>query len=992
MRTRTIEIDLSSNSKSFKTLKYKQFDHNNLLEVIVKDNRKLVDLTSHTISVFFLLPDGQVIQRNVSFKDGKIPVLLENIVLRLSGEVLVEINLLKDEQIVTSFTIYLDVEKSIDRNSAVEGDPVWDILKDASTTIENVKVVIDEIKIDTDVINEDIQDAKTDISNIKSDLSPLKTDISVAKTDISNIKSDLNPLKTDVSVAKTDISNIKTNINTAKTDVNEINTNIENVQKDMNTINSNISSVQNNIGVIISDVTKINKDLVDIGNNIDTTENSIDTIEENIDEINSTVNKIRTDADTVISDINKVNTDIDTIEGNINNINEELNEINTNIEFVNNVNEEFEKLDKLETKEIGIIEIAQKNTKVENTANGYFSNVKVEGKTLVNVVNKPKNGIMTIEQELGDGNWVNTTENSLITPSVKGKTLVNLESPDEFVVDSYSITFGGLWKKPLSKQDLRGRKFTMRIDTGTLDTTNLQWALYRSLPNGTVSGVKSYGRDFNWLILDLSDEVDIDMNEYAIFIQNHDGTSFVEFNPNEEVKIMLFEGDLTQTPELIPTEYVEGLKSSFEDNKIPETDLLDGLSVITNKESHKYYTVSVKPNTVYTLVHPECTLSTNLCQTYCVTKEDPGFTIVSYSTSRSKRVIVFNTDSESNIRVYCRSENLDNSISEEPLPSDWNQGLYLFEGDYSHLSPEDFKHSGKYKAEYKTVGKNEEDTLTLYLNSPLLEGDEIKIVDGKLGHYHKMGKVVFDGSEDWRQHTGDNNYCYRLSSDLGLPIINFSNNNRCKCDTLLVTKITSSDTNIGIYLAGNIDNGVGEAQIRIRISLNDTLSSVKQWLQTNPTTIVYELKNPYFEPLTDDIQFIQAYENGHLQIETNVPVIDVKTEPLYIYPHYLNASTEYLVQFYSNREGEVIVTLGTTSQTVQVQSGINKIYLTTSSNVNPILKLSGDNIKIKDIMIVEKTDNEVEYFEGIKSIGEDVDDMSIITYKTPMRFGKGGRL
>ena len=512
MRTRTIEIDLSSNSKSFKTLKYKQFDHNNLLEVIVRDNRKLVDLTSHTISVFFLLPDGQVIQRNVSFKDGKISVLLENIVLRLSGEVLVEINLLKDEQIVTSFTIYLDVEKSIDRNSAVEGDPVWDILKDASEIIENVKDVTDEIRVDMDTINKDMQNAKTDISNIKSDLSPLKTDISVAKTDISNIKSDLSPLKTDISVAKTDISNIKTNIDTAKTDVNEINANIENVQKDMNTINSNISSVQNNIGVIISDVTKINKDLVDIGNNIDTTENSIDTIEENINEINSTVNKIRTDADTVISDINKVNTDIDTIEGNINNINEELNEINTNIEFVNNINEEFEKLDKLETKEIGIIEIAQKNTKVENTANGYFSNVKVEGKTLVNVVNKPKNGIMTI------------------------------------------------------------------------------------------------------------------------------------------------------------------------------------------------------------------------------------------------------------------------------------------------------------------------------------------------------------------------------------------------------------------------------------------------------------------------------------------------AEPLYIYLYYLNASTEYLVQFYANREGEVIVTLDTTNQTVQVQSGINKIYLTTSSNVNPILKLSGDNIKIKDIMIVEKTDNEVEYFEGIKSIGEYVDDMSIITYKTPMRFGKGGRL
>ena len=37
---------------------------------------------------------------------------------------------------------------------------------------------------------------------------------------------------------------------------------------------------------------------------------------------------------------------------------------------------------------------------------------------------------------------------------------------------------------------------------------------------------------------------------------------------------------------------------------------------------------------------------------------------------------------------------------------------------------------------------------TVYLNSPLLKGDEIVWKDNKIQHYHKMKTVVLDGSND----------------------------------------------------------------------------------------------------------------------------------------------------------------------------------------------------------------------------------------------------
>ena len=148
MRTRIVEIDIDSSS--LRILKYKQYDHNNLLKVIVKENKQFVDLSNYTIRAFFEFPNGNTLQRNATLVDGEINILLESIVLQYCGKTSLEIVLSNGKEIVSTFTIYLDVEKSIDRNTPIEGDPMWDIIKDG---LANVDGKVDKEEFDETLEN-----------------------------------------------------------------------------------------------------------------------------------------------------------------------------------------------------------------------------------------------------------------------------------------------------------------------------------------------------------------------------------------------------------------------------------------------------------------------------------------------------------------------------------------------------------------------------------------------------------------------------------------------------------------------------------------------------------------------------------------------------------------------------------------------------------------------------------------------------------------------
>lgn len=259
MRERTINIDIDI--KKPKILKYKQYDHNVLLKIIISENNETVDLSSYNISAFFKLPDKTIIQRNLQTDNSIILIPLEDVILKQSGKVSLEITLFNELQVVTTFTMYLDVEETIDRNVAVEGDPTWDILKDASETIDKVKEIADEVE-------NDINDITTKVNN-------LETNVSLANTSIDKIESDLNVINENINTVQTNMNEVNENFDEIKSSVDGITDSVKKAQQDLDSINAELDSID----IDIKNVENISKELNEIKEDVDNIRNEIPSLD-----------------------------------------------------------------------------------------------------------------------------------------------------------------------------------------------------------------------------------------------------------------------------------------------------------------------------------------------------------------------------------------------------------------------------------------------------------------------------------------------------------------------------------------------------------------------------------------------------------------------------------------------------------------------------------------------------------------------------------------
>ena len=284
----------------------------------------------------------------------------------------------------------------------------------------------------------------------------------------------------------------------------------------------------------------------------------------------------------------------------------------------------------------------------------------------------------------------------------------------------------------------------------------------------------------------------------------------------------------------------------------------------------------------------------------------------------------------------------------------------------------DTKASDYTATDYVTFKDYKEDNRTLYLNSPLLEGDEIVNKEGKLYHYHKMGKVVFDGSEDERWYIVEGlegnlyNVFGRQFKEHGQgsdTIINIS------CNTLM------SDLVIYTYYGKTNSiclNGKNYMYISISKSIQN-LEDFKQWLQENPTTVVYELKEPYYELISDDPLIVKSYAEGKLDTSSIITPTSIQSIPYEEELTYLYTSTQYCIQFNSTANCTVDITLGGTKvETKSVKIGLNKIYITTPSTLvdNKLIINAKGNATISEVVVVN-SNAEFDYFDGIKSSFED---------------------
>ena len=130
MRNQTIVVDI--NKEICKILKYKQYDNNNLLQIIVEENYKKINLESYFGFALFQLPSGIIIKKDCEIQENVISVTIDNNILNEDGTVALDLTLSDGKKIFTLFRIVLTVEKTIDRDDAIIIEAGWDIVAEVA--------------------------------------------------------------------------------------------------------------------------------------------------------------------------------------------------------------------------------------------------------------------------------------------------------------------------------------------------------------------------------------------------------------------------------------------------------------------------------------------------------------------------------------------------------------------------------------------------------------------------------------------------------------------------------------------------------------------------------------------------------------------------------------------------------------------------------------------------------------------------------------------
>ena len=145
--------------------------------------------------------------------------------------------------------------------------------------------------------------------------------------------------------------------------------------------------------------------------------------------------------------------------------------------------------------------------------------------------------------------------------------------------------------------------------------------------------------------------------------------------------------------------------------------------------------------------------------------------------------------------------------------------------------------------------------------------------DDKLCHYHKMDMVVLDGSEGWGLNNTYKNSCQFTFWKEGYIGVSRSTP---ICNTM-ISHITDGDvstTCIWLYTQGDKSKNCFVINTPMK-----SVNELKQWLSENPTTVVYELAEPWYEeiePIQEDL-ILTVFNDSDLTLNTVIPPITTVT-------------------------------------------------------------------------------------------------------------------
>lgn len=459
-------------------------------------------------------------------------------------------------------------------------------------------------------------------------------------------------------------------------------------------------------------------------------------------------------------------------------------------------------------------------------------------------------------------------------------------------------------------------------------------------------------------------------------------------NSNKELVVscpIILEGDYTNKP--IP-DYFTGMKSSFEDKLITdEKDAHNGKYKVDYKVTGKNkchikdgnytntsggLTWTIRDNQIQ--VNGTSTGTSSLGMSMCYPNFINGKTYVT-STSNSN-VTLYISYIDNGTRKYSGGGN--KTYTHNPNYTDIMCYLQVNNSEVT-FNNEIIKCQIEEGTTATTYEPYKEYTKTLYLNSPLLEGDTIEQSGNDIVHMHRYKTVTFDGSDDEKWvYWGNNTDNGKLDSSLISFYLSFTNYKDFTTSTIFNNKFLMANTVWGAtteIMALNADNIMSfqVALLRSKLATQD-LAGFKTWLQQNPITVVYELATPTQEVIsTNDNLLLNSYVNGHLDVDSVIPIDKVVFQGNFNKSlRYLYPNTEYIIQFESNNSGKIdkLHLAGTNSDIFNVVKGVNKYTLTTGELSSKSIVINGIGFNMSKIVVTPKVEQPFGYFKGMKSVGE----------------------
>ena len=489
--------------------------------------------------------------------------------------------------------------------------------------------------------------------------------------------------------------------------------------------------------------------------------------------------------------------------------------VNTHTEQINNLNKELDRVKKLEESTVSTVTTESDFTTVEATSNGYFEDVKLEGKTLVNLASMK-------DWVIGNGSSYNKENNMIISeenaPANKpfGYKRMNLKGNTVYTVLG----------------NLTTNVARLRFGKGV---TSAYW--FNIITTSSSNFIQTFKTD-------VSGEYEI-----ALYVNGVD-------NLTQQIScdnVIILEGDHTQNP----PSYFEGLKSVGQstsedgadeivvssvkgDGNLFDLNVFETLKDINNWSGDAYKNSRVlaklKPNTTYTMTIPELCVAKN--SYWLVEFMDAGKSVAnvfnwSHNNSQNSndlvapsRKVTFTTSSG---HLYINAY-MDNWANLQIMCNYLKTNFMLEEG--TQAKPYTPHQSDKKRLLYYN---NETQTW----EKPILrEWDSIeKHANGKYYYHQRSGEVVLNGSENWNIITTTEGYprFWSVSRE------DIKHNSSIICD-----RFNSKTYNVFSSFVGEgitIKDTSCEIQIKIKsdkLSTQD-IQGFKQWLQANPTTVVYQL-------------------------------------------------------------------------------------------------------------------------------------------------------